>query len=1214
MSESVSKNIIKSLLNKELYEQIAGLYKETKPNVEYEFIFSNRIVSQEKYINLLKFMKIRKNQNKLESDGPTDTLDIVYSADDSTNYRITIEGNNDINANIKRLDMWKNHVVFSTLVKLYKEKKTKNVSLMKKVKEVEKTIDISDLDMRVRSSMETDVSKEDLTIITNIDYTQINNITFRLKQRFSVYLLKTDNEFVRVDITSTKTTKNYNRLNDTIMNYELEVEYGLFKGSPSKEAFEVMMKEIEILHKILQQSNFIITNAKKDEILQYYKTLTNANEKSIGLDARQAFSLEIQHVTEVLPDKYAVTDKADGERYFLVIKGHHVYFISNNLAVRDSGVELKNDDYDGTILDGEYIFVPKLNRHMFMAFDCLYTQNTDIRTESSFIKRLNAVDKVIQNCFIFSKQKGFKYDDFIPKKDFDLNEIINFHSKQIDGFMDSVNKDMEVEKHLPLIRRKYFIDAKGAKKWEIFRYSELLWKKYTEDATVKCPYLLDGLIFHPLEQPYVTNMKESKLTEFKWKPPHKNSIDFYIQFEKDRNTRKVLSVYDNSNDEFVRNKPYRICRLYVGKKIKFKEQPVLFREQDDMYWSYMFLNDGEIRDLDGNIISDGTVVEFYYNNDPEVSERFRWVPIRTRYDKTESVLKHGKKFGNYIDIADKVWRSIINPILMSDFVDLGKGNNPDKNLFLYDKKVDSLRTKIGHELIVSAAKENAYYQKISNIAKPLRQFHNWIKSNIIYTYCHPMYQDNKQLSVFDIACGRGGDIMKFYYASVAFYVGIDISNEGLVSAVDGAVSRYNQSRRAKPNFPKMYFIHADAGAILEYDAQYRALGGMSNENKQLIDKFFSPEQKRRTMFDRVNCQFAVHYFLKDETTWSNFKANVTNYLRNGGYFMITHFDAKRVMEAFGSNDKFTVEYTDDRGKKLKLFEIVKKFGEIDTKKTIGTSYPIDVYAAWMFEEGNYVTEYLVDIDFITKDLLETCDLELVDTDLFENQFNIHSEYFNNYCKYEENPDTHKFLKNVAEFYSQNELNEGSQKYSFLTRYSVFRKKDKASQKGGKFDFSNPQEYYVPDTLTFDTDFSCMGSIHSILRSHHVIPSSISMNDFYKDVRIKIVNDRDISFDDIKKISKGVIIQNEVDLGGKVASEIVVNGLNIFIVERDCNNDYDIDLIQKGKSTKNDRAIILMKEGDVYKPIYKRDSVGRRKGLFKMSDQLIEHLLINSDEY
>ena len=1211
---------IEKLFGNEVYEKVHDLYmQKNDSNVEFEFIFSNRIITQEKYINLLRYLKLKKNKFSYVSEGPTDTLDIIYSKEESESYRITIEGNDQINYNIKQFDAWKNHVLFSILCKKYKNKTTKNISLMKKSKGVDKTIDITELNMRARSSYEEDVTEEEMEMLTKLDHTQMDNIVFRLKQRFSVYILKTDKEFVRIDLTSTKTNKKHSYINKTYSNYELEIEHGVYKKNtmPSEEAFKTMTGEIEILHKIIQQSNFIITESKALEVLNYYKTIAGASEKIIKLVARQSISLEIQHVTDTLPDKYAVTDKADGERYFLVVMDSHVYFISNNLHVKNSGIDLKTDIYNGTVLDGEYIFIPKLNRHLFMIFDCLFFGAADMRDEISFMKRLRKTEEIIKKCFVFDGQTGFDILDYIPKKEYDLNEIVSFHSKQIDQYMTSINNDIKHQKNYPLIRRKYFIDVKGAKKWEIFKFSELMWKKYTEDSVTNCPYHLDGLIYHPLEQAYITDSKKSKMAEFKWKPLQKNSIDFYIQFERDPKTGKVLTVYDNSNDEYLKNKPYRICRLFVGRTFKFKEQPFLFREKEELFWAYLFLTDGDARDVEGNVISDNTVVEFCYNSDPEVHKRFRWVPLRTRHDKTESVLKYGRQYGNYFDMADKVWSSISNPILMSDFSDLAKGNVPEKGNFMYDKKIESLRNKIDHTTIANTTRGDAYYRLISGLAKPFRQWHNFLKSNIIYTYCNPIYQKGRRNTVLDIACGRGGDLLKMYYATVLEYVGIDVSLDGLTSKVNGAESRYEEHKRTHANFFKTTFIHADARAPLDYESQVRALGGMSDKNKGLMEKYFNSDPKRGFKFDRINCQFAVHYFLKDETTWKNFKLNINNTLKNGGYIMLSHFDAKKVINVMKNIDKYSVDYTDDKGKKNKLFEIIKKYNDADVEGEIRPGHAIDIYASWMFNEGTYMTEYLVDIDFIKKDLLADCDLECVDTDLFENQFNIYEDFFKNYAKYEENVETNGFLKNTAAFFKPTELNMGCYKYSFLTRYSIFRKKDVSTvQSGGELDFSDRSRFYIPTPKMNKDDgkYTYLSSVHSVLQAHKIIPSSISMKGFYNDVKIKLKEDSKIDNDYIKQISKSLVIQNEIDFGDKVASELALNGLNTFLIEKDCNGSFDVDLIQKTKTTPKDKAIILLKENGIYKPVYKIDVNGRKKGLIKMSDNLIENLLLVSDEY
>ena len=98
--------------------------------------------------------------------------------------------------------------------------------------------------------------------------------------------------------------------------------------------------------------------------------------------------------------------------------------------------------------------------------------------------------------------------------------------------------------------------------------------------------------------------------------------------------------------------------------------------------------------------------------------------MRTRYDKTESVQRFGKKYGNYSDIAYKVWRSIRNPFTMNDINFLSQDS-------IYNKHIDVLRGKIDHSIILSENKENEYYQIRTSLGKPMRNFHNWIWWEVI---------------------------------------------------------------------------------------------------------------------------------------------------------------------------------------------------------------------------------------------------------------------------------------------------------------------------------------------------------------------------------------------------------------------------------------------------------------------------------------------------
>ena len=82
-----------------------------------------------------------------------------------------------------------------------------------------------------------------------------------------------------------------------------------------------------------------------------------------------------------------------------------------------------------------------------------------------------------------------------------------------------------------------------------------MWYLYTKSNEVKLPYTLDGIIFTPQEQKYTAILKETKYRIYKWKPPNQNTIDFFVRFEKNKDTGKILNVYDDSDEGkiFIKN-------------------------------------------------------------------------------------------------------------------------------------------------------------------------------------------------------------------------------------------------------------------------------------------------------------------------------------------------------------------------------------------------------------------------------------------------------------------------------------------------------------------------------------------------------------------------------------------------------------------------------------------------------------------------------------
>ena len=179
----------------------------------------------------------------------------------------------------------------------------------------------------------------------------------------------------------------------------------------------------------------------------------------------------------------------------LLINDKKIYLISSTVHVKSTGIELPNNNYDKTILDGELVFIRGINRYVFLAFDCLIHKGDNIRIEPSFLKRLTYIDDVINN-LVFVGQKGYKFGEY--SGNFDLTKILAYHDTEITKYMSNFKHDLAIDKTHVLIIRKYFIPVLGGQDNEIFKYSTLLWNKYTKEDATSSPYNLDGLIYHPL--------------------------------------------------------------------------------------------------------------------------------------------------------------------------------------------------------------------------------------------------------------------------------------------------------------------------------------------------------------------------------------------------------------------------------------------------------------------------------------------------------------------------------------------------------------------------------------------------------------------------------------------------------------------------------------------------------------------------------------------
>ncbi len=1027
------------LFNNDELNKFTTIYKNLSKDDEFEIMFGGytktNSINMKQFLDILKYLKLFADEKKFKIVH-TETLDISYNYDNKNfhTYRISVDGVETINKLMSTLHKRENHIIFSVLAAKLLSNDKDNLSIINKKKDFDNTYNLDKHDIRVRLAKEQKVTNTELGNLIKLDNVSKVAIMLRMKSRISVIIENNSEVELRIDLTSVKQCSDINKIQKINPNYELEIDFNkkkMLSPAKEKEHLNKVLYYITFVKKIIEQSNSIITKQEKDNVMKLYNKLLYNDENFVSksLYGPQVKSLEAIHIVDNLPNKYSVTDKADGDRCIGIVTDNKLYLIFSNLDMKYSGVEVKN--CNDTIIDGEYIYNQTYNKYIYTTWDILYFKGENIQNTTSLEERYNKLNEITMDYFNFNF-KFIKYGG-----SFDINNIEKYYQNDIKSYLKLLIKQLSVCKNDTFICQKYFIFVLGGGDNEIFKYAEILWNLYTKTEASQVPYILDGLIFTPVQQIYTKSLKETKNRTYKWKPPEKNSIDFYIRFEKDLQTGKYLNVFDDSNENTIMGNTYKIINLHVGKVVNNIEIPVLFRKYDNLHVAKLSDSSGVVRDIEGDLLQDNTVVEFYYNNDSDLAHDFRWVPIRTRYDKTESVLKHKKKYGNNSDIADAVWNSIQQNITINDLEKLG-------NEKIYDQELAEIKNRIDSSVVAKGRQTDVYYQKTTDFAKPLRSFNNYIKSNILFTYCSPKIMNNKlkKLSILDLGCGRGGDIQKFFHSKIGKYVGFDPDHNGIHSSTDGALSRYNNFRRKMPNFPKMDFLIADANTELNYESQLKSIGKMSSVNKDLLESIFGTDSNNlnNIKFDVFNCQLMIHFVLKNDVTWNNFCSNINNYMADDGYLLISTFDGEKLHKMFKQKNGNIKEVYSEEGTRKTFFEFKSSYDHSSNNidKT-GLSY--SAFVSMIKDDNNFDTEYIVTEKFLVNSLKEKCDMELVESNSFHKIYEQQRNFFENIAPKEENSLTKNYLMKVREFYNmEDSINKASLEFNKLHKYYIFKKK------------------------------------------------------------------------------------------------------------------------------------------------------------------------------
>ena len=144
---------------------------------------------------------------------------------------------------------------------------------------------------------------------------------------------------------------------------------------------------------------------------------------------------------------------------------------------------------------------------------------------------------------------------------------------------------------------------------------------------------------------------------------------------------------------------------------------------------------------------------------------------------------------------------------------------------------------------------------------------------------------------------------------------------------------------------------------------------------------------------------------------------------------------------------------------------------------------------------------------------------------------------------------------------------------------------------------------------YNMDYSLFNSIHNVFQEHGIIPKSVNEYNLFRDLNIKVKSDKDISSDGIENILKKIVIYNDIEKSDETIRKKLIDGINLYIIE--CGNsidEYKLNVIN-GSNKKNAKSITLLKEKDLYKPIYITVN-NKKQSLFKNNDSNLQTLFTN----
>ena len=1023
MSKAQDKPVRTTKQNKEDFERIVGQYLESNPMIstnnkvsELEIRFgTNPKVS--KPINKMGYDNVVKQLYacgfKPENSRGNQILRIQNEYVDNrtgqikmSNIRAEIVGSDLIQEYCRTNNLQKVIDMPSTLFN--KIKFTQKMSASDSKGAYIRKLDMEDFNFRVSYQTEQDFNVQSGLSRNIISKWVDSKKLFRSMNRVRFYH---DEYPIFADISIVKGSKRMNRIpvpQYTIQeadvfsgqeSYEIELEIdnakvgtGTVYDNPTR-LMNDLRKCIRIILSGLQESKYPIPYSEQEHVLHSYMRMVRGEDYQVkrvypkDFIGPGSFTLQLENIIAPIEDSsivnirnnYCVTEKADGDRKLLYISNNgKIYLIDTNMNVIFTGSKTNEKTIFNSLLDGEHIREDKHNKYlnMFAGFDLYYVNGKSVR-EYPFI-----------NYLLHDELEEGKPEEEIVSKKFRLellSELIEL-LKPISILESSSNAEVEPKENKKtndlIVKCKSFNAA--SEYGNIFNACS---KKLSDINDGLFEYTTDGLIFTPMDLPAGGTMvngspgplyKSTWEKSFKWKPAEFNTIDFLVSVKKDKTGRdEVHHIFQDGrnlegNQEVIQYKTLVLrcgfderkhgylnpCQDILNDKLPTPEdldnndtyKPVPFQPTnpyDETAHLCNILLKGDETNMymmteENEYFEDDMIVEFKYVMDN--NDGWKWVPLRVRYDKTSELRAGMKNYGNAYHVANNNWHSIHDPIT-------------------------EYMISTGENLPEYVRNDDVYYNRSNDetSTQGLRDFHNLVvKKNLI------MGVSERDDTLIDYAVGKAGDMSKWIRSKLKFVLGVDVSKDNIHNQVDGACARFIRANKKYTKMPKALFVTGNSsrnirnGDALDTDKDkqiIKAVFGNGPKDISLLGKgVYNQYGVAETGFNVSSCQFAMHYFFENKTTFHSFIRNIAECTKINGYFVGTCYDGKQVFNILEnkSKDEGITILKNDR----KIYEITKMYDQTgfpDEEMSLG-------YAINVFQESinKVFREYLVNFDYLIR--------------------------------------------------------------------------------------------------------------------------------------------------------------------------------------------------------------------------------------------------------